>query len=74
MDVLDIARGRRLAASGDGRAVRLAAKITLTELAAQLGVSPSTLLHWERGDSAPRTDVATRYSELIERLRIELDQ
>ena len=45
-DVLDIARGRSLAASGQARSIRESAKVSQNEVASAIGVSASALSHY----------------------------
>jgi DNA-binding XRE family transcriptional regulator len=56
---------RRLAASGEARTRRIDRRIRLREMAAALDVQPSTLSRWETGRSAPRSEVALRWAELL---------
>ena len=67
LDVVSVSRARSLAASGAARSIRRAAGLSLREVAAALDVSPSTVLRWE-GGVKPRTEVASRYGDLLERL------
>lgn len=48
-------------------ATREAAGVTVVQLAAQLGTSPSRVRHWERG-AHPLADMFLDYCELLERL------
>jgi len=67
--VLALSRARSLAATGEGRRIREAARLSLTEVAAAIGVERSTLHRWEIGDRRPRGDAAVRYVELLDDLR-----
>ncbi len=58
-------RGRRLAKSGQGRALRERAGVSARELAAVLEVDPKTLIEWERGVATPRQINATRYAKIL---------
>jgi transcriptional regulator with XRE-family HTH domain len=72
IDVRRLAQGRRLA-HGHGRRVRLAAGVSLRELASAVGVDATTLFRWEKGETAPRTAAALRWAEAIAELRRGLD-
>jgi DNA-binding XRE family transcriptional regulator len=49
--------------------IRRAARASLSAVAAELGVSPMTVLRWERGESDPRLDHAAAYGALLASLR-----
>jgi transcriptional regulator with XRE-family HTH domain len=59
---------RAAAQSGRTRQIRLAAGLSLRELADAVGVGASTLYRWETGDRRPRGDAALRYAELLNEL------
>jgi transcriptional regulator with XRE-family HTH domain len=63
--VLDLARVRRLASSGEARRVRLAAGLSLYDLAGAVGVAAATVHRWERGESRPSGEAALRYGALL---------
>lgn len=67
-DLARLAQVRALASSGAARSVRLAAGLSLGEVARTLGVSPSTILRWETGERSPRGELALRYTDLLDRL------
>lgn len=72
-DLRSNVRGRALARSGAGRALREASGISLRELARVVGVDPSTLSCWERGLFGPRRhDAAVRYAETLAVIEEEL--
>lgn len=54
------------------RKLRDAMGLTLPEAAAQLHVSPRTLLRWEWGDSYPSPVNHRNYAELLESWRVML--
>jgi DNA-binding transcriptional regulator YiaG len=66
-DTLQLARVRGLLADGDGRRIRLRARLTLADVGGACGVSPSAVHRWENG-STPRTAPALRYSALLQKL------
>jgi transcriptional regulator with XRE-family HTH domain len=61
-----IASARAMLASGDGRARRVAARISLSEVAAVLGVRPETVWRWESGRRQPAAEDALAYAKLVE--------
>jgi len=64
-----IAYARRLVASGAARSIREDAQLSLSDVAAALGVDPATVLHWERGTRRPRAENALVYTRLLKRLQ-----
>lgn len=67
-DVVALARVRRLARDGTGEIIRTRSQLSLRELAAEVGVSPATLLRWEQGQRTPHGPAALKYLETIEAL------
>ncbi|WP_448617247.1 helix-turn-helix domain-containing protein [Geodermatophilus sp. URMC 65] len=65
---------RALPASGEARRIRLAAGISLQQIAAEIGVSVSAIYRWERGDRMPRSHAAAEYGALLLRLRDILER
>ncbi|WP_425517046.1 helix-turn-helix domain-containing protein [Miltoncostaea marina] len=63
-----VSEARRLAGSGGARAIRVAAGVTLYEVAAACGVYPSTVLRWERGERRPRGRGAVHYARVLREL------
>jgi DNA-binding transcriptional regulator YiaG len=61
-------RGRMKARDGSGRTLRIAAGLSLAELAEELDVDKGTLSRWERGLESPRRSAAIRYERLIDKL------
>lgn len=59
---------REAAATGRARALRLAARLSQGEVAAELGCSRAAVSRWERGRRLPRGRVAGRYLRLLETL------
>jgi transcriptional regulator with XRE-family HTH domain len=60
-----LARARTLATSGAGLRQRTSAGLSLREVAQAVGVSPSTLWRWERGERAPRGKAAIAWASLL---------
>jgi transcriptional regulator with XRE-family HTH domain len=67
-----ITSARRLALSGEARAIREAAGLSLREVADVLGVTPSCVLRWETGERVPRGENAEHYAQLLTRLRRQI--
>lgn len=66
--LVELARVRALAKSGEARRLRLEAALSLGEIASAVGVSTSTVYRWEAGERQPRGDGAVRYLEALEAL------
>jgi transcriptional regulator with XRE-family HTH domain len=67
-DLLKLSDVRAKTEAGTARSLRVAAGLSLREVAAELGVGPSTLFRWEAGERRPRGKAAIRYAELLEAL------
>lgn len=67
-EILKISKARALARSGAARSIRLAARLSLSEMAAPIRVSAVTIYRWETGQRSPRGEAAARYAELLESL------
>jgi DNA-binding transcriptional regulator YiaG len=59
---------RERTASGQAREIRMAARLTQSDIARSVGVHFSTLSRWESGERLPRGDAALRYGALLDRL------
>jgi len=68
LDVVQLARVRRLTKSGAAKAIRIGAGLSLPELAAAVGVSPVTVWRWEGGVRVPHGARALAYGRLLDRL------
>lgn len=64
----DRVKAAQLPAPAMRRTIRKAARVTLAEMAAELGVSAVTVLRWERGTSEPRRERAIAYRRLLDSL------
>lgn len=75
MDLLDDvtlrnrARARELLATGEARALRLAAGVTLEEAGDEAGVTATTICRWELGGRKPLGEAGARYGTFLERLQ-----
>lgn len=60
---------RSALASGEAERLRVAAQLSIGEVAQACGVDQSTVWRWERGVRRPRGDAALAYGALLESLR-----
>lgn len=67
--MLRIAAARRHAATGTGRRIREAARLTGREVAEVVDVDVTTLHRWETGKSVPQGATAERYARVLEDLQ-----
>jgi len=63
-----LTRVRGLAKSGEARRIREASSLSLSEVAAAVGVGVSTLARWELGDRRPQGEAALRYLGILDEL------
>lgn len=61
-------RGHRAMTDGSGRRIRESARLPLRYFATELGVTPSTISCWERGEQSATPEHAAAYAELLERI------
>jgi len=64
-DLRRISAVRVLAANGEARAKRQELRLSLKEVAAVVGSSPSTVHRWEVGQSKPRATFALRWAKAL---------
>jgi transcriptional regulator with XRE-family HTH domain len=70
-DLTRISKVRRLCRTGEARRRRLAAELTLREVAAACGTNQTTIWRWESGTaglSSRTTEAALAYGALLDRL------
>ena len=67
-ELAEVSKVRALARSGSARAIRLAAGITLGEVAASVGCSHSAVFRWEAGERKPMGRRALRYAAVLDAL------
>jgi transcriptional regulator with XRE-family HTH domain len=72
-DLIALTRARQLSSTGLGRRIRLAAGLSVREVATAIDVEATTLWRWERGTSRPRGSAARHWQALLAELRAELD-
>ena len=65
---VQIVKIREQAQSGEARAVRKHAGLSLAEVGSDIGVHASTVQKWELGQRSPRGENAIRYASLLGRL------
>ncbi|MGW1892111.1 helix-turn-helix domain-containing protein [Streptomyces sp. NPDC002004] len=68
-NVLRLADVRLAVTSGEAERLRVAAQLSIGEVARACGVDQSTVWRWERGVRKPRGEGAIAYGELIKALR-----
>ena len=65
---LELARARGLAKSGLGKTIRLAARLSLRDVASACDASPSAVLRWEVGQRVPHGPSGIRWMRFIDQL------
>lgn len=63
-----LASVRSLIRSGAARAIRQANRLSLAEVARDVGVTPTAVCRWEHGKRYPRGASALRYGRLLNEL------
>jgi transcriptional regulator with XRE-family HTH domain len=64
-ELLLVAQARHLCASGKALELRLSAGLSIREVAEAIGVSPTAVWRWERGERAPRGAAAAAWAQLL---------
>ncbi len=64
-DLGQLARARELAASGEAKRLRVAARLSQSEIAAVCEVAPSAVSLWENGKRIPRGRAGRTYAAVI---------
>lgn len=72
LDIADLASARFLTTSGEGRRIRMAARVTVRELAEHVGVTKATIRRWESGEMVPRGQHAVAYLAALRRIGARL--
>lgn len=67
--ILRLATVRAAVTSGEAQRLRVAARLSIGEVAHACGVDQSTVWRWERGARLPRGGPALKYGELLNELR-----
>ncbi|MFK4797825.1 helix-turn-helix domain-containing protein [Streptomyces sp. MPA0124] len=60
---------RAAISTGETRQLRVAARLSISEMAAACGVDQSTLWRWEQGKRLPRGEHAIAYADVLDTLR-----
>ena len=68
-DVFRLAEVRGAVVNGEAVRLRVAARLSIGEVALACGVDHSTVWRWEHQKRLPRGEGALRYADLIESLR-----
>jgi DNA-binding transcriptional regulator YiaG len=68
LDLVKLADVRVACQTGAARSLRIAAGLSLQEVADAVGVGAPTVFRWETGERRPRGEAAIRYSEVLESL------
>jgi len=56
---------RELAANGTARRIRVAARLSIYDIARDLGVKAGTVSRWETGKRTPQGEAALRWAQLL---------
>ncbi len=67
-ELVSLTKVRRLASTGEAKALRLGAELSLREVAAAVGISHSNLWRWEAGQRSPRGQAALAWGLLLAQL------
>ena len=67
-EVIQLAKARAMARNGEAQAIRERNHLTISEVAREIEVSPSSVMRWEKGERSPRGDSAIRFAELMHKL------
>ena len=64
----DLVRAARLPEPAERKRIREQAGVSLQRMADELGVSVTSIWHWEKGQDGPSLENAARYRELLDQL------
>ncbi len=67
-DAIRLARVRHLTSTGQARAIRLAASLSVEMVARAVGVAPVSVWRWESSKRKPSGREALAYLDLLQRL------
>lgn len=67
-NLVQVATVRRWCVTGEAHARRVAARLSLGEVAQAAGVDAATIRKWETGTRTPRRDAALRYYAILDSL------
>lgn len=63
-----LARVREQCRTGEAKAIRESADVSLSEVSTEVGTSPQCVSRWENGTRRPTGEAALRYAALLARL------
>lgn len=66
--VVKLSKVRALTESGAARSIRVAARLSLPDVAAAIDSHPTTIWRWEAGHRQPHGEVAIRYGDFLQSL------
>ncbi len=69
MGLVDQLAASQLPSPARRRSIRMDAKASLRDVADELGVTPTTVMRWERGNAEPRRSRAVAYRDLLAALQ-----
>jgi DNA-binding transcriptional regulator YiaG len=64
-ELVALSFARRLAASGEAKAIRLRAALSLRDIGDAAGTTPSAVWRWERGERRPQGPAGVAYGRLL---------
>jgi DNA-binding transcriptional regulator YiaG len=67
-EAVKLAKARQIARSGQGRRIRLAARLSCAQVGGVVGVADVTVLRWEAGTRKPSGRAALKYADLMDDL------
>ena len=70
----DVSAARDACRTGEGRRLRQALGLKVTEVAEKAGISASLLSRWERGERLPNTENALGYADALAAMRKAKDR
>jgi DNA-binding transcriptional regulator YiaG len=63
---------RRKCSTGEAKQVRVAANVSISEIAADIGVTPNAVWAWENCRRSPQGDAALLYARALSRLEAQV--
>lgn len=66
---IEVALARAMAKSGEARAIRERARLSLADVGTEVDVHPATLCRWENGEVRPRAEPGVRWYRFMRQLR-----
>lgn len=69
LQLRDVAVIRQQLSSGEAKAIRQRSRLSLSEIASAVGVTPTSVCRWENGECSPRIPEALKYKAIIDELQ-----